>query len=67
MTLGDRLYELRNENHIKHKEMAEKLNVGFSCIYIWESGKSLPSLPAFDRILKVFNMTYEEFMKGVDL
>ncbi len=67
MTFGQRLRQLRKERNLKAEELAELANVGESSVFSWEINKCHPSLYAMHQLLDVLDITYEEFMEGVDL
>lgn len=68
MTVGERIKELRLfKKNMKKDEFAKAVGRKPLAIDSWEKDRALPSLPSVDRMLKVFNMTYEEFMRGVEL
>ena len=67
MTVGERIKEYREANKLTMKQFSEALKVGFSNIYIWESGKSKPSFIPYCRMLELFKVKHEDFMKGVDI
>jgi len=67
MTFGRRLRHLRKEKKLSAEELAELANVGRSSVYFWELNRCYPSLYAMHQLLKVFDITYEEFMEGVEL
>lgn len=68
MTVGERIKDLRLfKKNMKKDEFARAVGCKPLSIDNWEKDRSLPPLPSVDRMLKVFNITYEEFMRGVEL
>ena len=67
MTVGQRIKQVREANRMSHYYLSMEADVGVTSIYQWERGEVIPSLPAFNRVLKALDVSYEEFMKGVDL
>jgi DNA-binding XRE family transcriptional regulator len=49
------------------EELAQSLNCSQSIIYEWEKDNALPQLPTFLKLLNVFRISCEEFMKGVEI
>ena len=54
MAFKERLKELRTENKLKQKELAEKIGYAQSIISDWENGTSEPSLSALIELAKAF-------------
>ncbi|MBK6089668.1 helix-turn-helix transcriptional regulator [Ruminococcus sp. M6(2020)] len=68
MTIGERIKEIRlYKKFMTREELAQSLNCSQSTICAWESNTSLPQLPAFLKLLNVFHISCEEFMKGVEI
>lgn len=54
------LAELRTENNMSQRELAEKLNISCGSIGMYESGKRTPPLNRAIEIAKLFNIPVEE-------
>lgn len=67
MRLGKRIQELREEKKWSQMYLAIETGSAQGSVYSWEAGRSLPSLPAFVELCKAFELTAEEFLKGVEL
>ena len=68
MTIGERIKEIRlYKKFMTREELAQFLNCSQSTIYEWEKDNSLPQLPTFLKLLNVFHISCEEFMKGVEI
>lgn len=52
MTLGDKLYQLRNLRELSHEKMGFELDISKTAIIKWEQNKSKPSI---DNLLKICN------------
>ncbi len=63
--LGDNLKLLRKMNNVSQKEFALKLNTTQQRVSEWECDKVEPSLFNIVKILKFYNITFEELMDGV--
>ena len=60
MTLGSKIADLRKENKLTQKDLAERLNVSDKVISRWETGASLPDVEMIKKLAAVFNVTIAE-------
>lgn len=67
MTIGQKIKALRKERGWSQDQLARLIKKDQHVISDWEIGKYKPSLNAIPKLLEVFNMTFEQFMEGVDL
>ena len=68
MTVGQRIKQIRlYKRFMSREELARSLNCYPGTIYAWERNERLPQLPMFLKLLKVFHISCEEFMEGVDI
>ena len=65
-TFGENLKNLRKFHKISQREFAEKMQTTQQRVSEWECDKVEPSLYNIIRILKVFDITFEELTEGVD-
>lgn len=56
---SQRLKELRKENKLTQKQLAEKLNVTDDCIYYWENNRSEPSIDYLISLANIFNVSID--------
>lgn len=74
MTIGERIIQLRNENGITDKELAERLcfvaSQGMSGYLVrlrkWEREELKPMYKMLPRIAEAFGMTLSQLFEGVD-
>lgn len=64
-TLGDNLKYYRKLNKISQKEFAEKMQTTQQRVSEWECNKVEPSLYNILKMLKIFNITFEELTDGI--
>lgn len=64
MTLGEKIFTLRNQSKLSQGELAEKLNVSRQSISKWETGASVPELDKLIALSEVFGVTLDELAKG---
>ena len=62
---GDNLKYFRALNKLNQQELAERLNTTQQRVSEWERGKVEPSLYNIIRLLKVFDITFEELIEGI--
>lgn len=67
MTLGENLKLQRKLNNLSQKEFAVRMHTTQQRISEWECDKVEPSLYNIVRILKVFNISFEELVEGIDI
>lgn len=65
-TFGENLKYFRKLNKINQKEFADKLHTTQQRISEWECDKVEPSLYNIIKILKVFEITFEELIDGIE-
>ncbi len=65
--LGKNIKYFRQLNHYNQKSFAFKMQTTQQRISEWECDKVEPSLFNIIKILKVFNITFEELIEGIDL
>ena len=57
-TFGERLRELRRENHMTGDELGKKFNVTKTAISYWENGKSFPDEETIKKFADFFQVNY---------
>ena len=65
-TFGENLKSLRKINNISQKDFAEKMSTTQQRVSEWECDKVEPSLYNIIKILKIFDITFEELTEGID-
>ena len=65
-TFGENLKMLRKLHKISQKEFAERMQTTQQRVSEWECDKVEPSLYNIMRILKVFEITFEELTEGIN-
>lgn len=59
MTFGSKITDLRRKNNYSQEQLAEKLNVSRQTIYKWEADAAMPERDKLDRLVKIFNTSYD--------
>ena len=65
-TFGENLKYFRKLNKISQKEFADKMQTTQQRVSEWECDKVEPSLYNLIRILKVFEINFEELTDGIE-
>ena len=66
-TLGANLKELRKLNKMSQKDFATKMQTTQQRVSEWECDKVEPSLYNLLKMLKVFEITFEELTDGISI
>ena len=59
MTMGHKIAELRSQENISQKKLAESLNVSPGLVGMWETGKRTPSLKKATQVAQFFEIPLE--------
>ena len=65
-TFGENLKMLRKLHKISQKEFAERMQTTQQRVSEWECDKVEPSLYNILKILRVFEITFEELVEGIE-
>ena len=65
-TFGENLKSLRNFHRLNQREFAKKMQTTQQRVSEWECNKVEPSLYNILRILKIFDITFEELTEGIE-
>ena len=65
-TFGENLKNLRKINNISQKDFAKKMSTTQQRVSEWECDKVEPSLYNIIKILKIFDITFEELTEGIE-
>ena len=64
--IGQFIAEMRKEQGLTQRELAEKLNVSDKVVSKWETGKSLPDVETMPKISKVLGISISELYECVE-
>lgn len=62
MSINKRIAQLRRWKGWTQEYLAELLNVSRQTIYKWEAGLAKPELPKIDRLVKLFQCSYDDLL-----
>ena len=62
--IGLFIKNIRLENHLTQKELADKLGVTYQAVSKWENGKNIPDISILKQISKDFNVNIDEILNG---
>ncbi len=65
-TFGSNLKNLRKSNCLSQQEFAIRMQTTQQRVSEWECNKVEPSLYNIIRILKIFDITFEELVEGIE-
>lgn len=60
---GKKLKELRLEKGLSQRELGKVFNVCNQTVSFWETGSREPDLDTLKKIVKYFEVSYEEFLE----
>ena len=64
MTLGEKIYKLRNDKGFSQSDLAEKLSVSRQSVSKWENNSAVPELEKLIKLAEVFNITLDELVRN---
>ena len=62
--LAGRLQKVRKEKHLTQAEVAEKLNVSFQAVSLWERGETVPDIEKIVEIASLYGVTTDWLLIG---
>ena len=66
-TIGENIKKLRMINNLSQKDFAIKMNTTQQRVSEWECNKIEPSLYNIIKILKIFDITFEELIENIEI
>ena len=61
-SIGEKIKEYRQKNHMTQEQLASCLNVTFQTVSKWETGVSSPDLSLIIPITKIFHISADELL-----
>ena len=58
--IGKFIRQLRQENHLTQKQLAEQLGVTYQAVSKWENGKNIPDILMLKKISILYNIDMKE-------
>ena len=62
--IGKFILDLRKQNKMTQKELADKLNVTAQAVSKWENGRGIPDIEILQKISTEFNVNIESILNG---
>ena len=62
--IGKFIKQIREENNLTQKELADKLGVTFQAVSKWENGKNVPDIGILKQISEEFHINVDEILSG---
>ena len=66
MCISDKIAEMRKQNNMTQKDLAEKLNVSDKVISKWETGKCLPDVEMMMKLSRALGVSISELYECVE-
>ena len=66
MKIGDKIKELRLEQHLSQMQLARAIEVSQKAIDYWERNVNEPKASYIIRLVNVFNLTFDEFFADIE-
>lgn len=64
--LGQRLRQHREQLGLSQQQVARQLGITRSTYAYYETGASYPRLPTLCKLAKLYHVSYEELLDGID-
>jgi transcriptional regulator with XRE-family HTH domain len=62
--IGKFIKQIRRENNLTQKELADKLNVTYQAVSKWENGKNIPDIATLNLISQEFKINIDDILNG---
>ena len=62
--IGQFIKQIRQDNKLTQKELADKLGVTYQAVSKWENGKNVPDVSILKEMSKMFNVDINEILDG---
>ena len=62
--IGQFIKQIRQDNKLTQKELADKLGVTYQAVSKWENGKNVPDVSILKEMSKMFNVDIDEILDG---
>lgn len=62
--IGQFIKQIRKDNKLTQKELADKLGVTYQAVSKWENGKNVPDISILKEMSKMFNIDIDEILDG---
>ena len=66
MCIGEKIAEMRKQNNMTQKDLAEKLNVSDKVISKWETGKCLPDVEMMMKLSRALGVSISELYECIE-
>ena len=61
---GNFIKEIRKNNHLTQKDLADKYGVTYQAVSKWENGKNMPDIALIKQISQDFNVDLADMFEG---
>lgn len=63
MELGKKIAYFRKKANLTQEDLAEKMGVSRQAVYKWEHNLSTPEIQKLEKLITLFNITYNDLFK----
>ena len=64
MSIGNNIYRLRKNKGLTQSDIADKLNVSFQSVSLWERDEAVPDIDNLISLSELFNVSLDRLVKG---
>ena len=64
MSTGNNIYHLRKNRGLTQSDIADKLNVSFQSVSLWERDEAKPDIDNLIALSELFNVSLDRLVKG---
>ena len=64
MSIGNNIYRLRKNKGLTQSDIADKLNVSFQSVSLWERDEAVPDIDNLISLSELFNVSMDRLVKG---
>ena len=62
--MGNKILELRKQNHMSQEQLAEKIGVARQTISKWELGETSPDIEQSKKLAQIFQVSLDELVQN---
>ena len=62
--IGNLIKQIRKDNNLTQKDLADKLGVTFQAVSKWENGKNIPDIATLKILSDMFNLNIDDILNG---
>ena len=67
MTIGEKIKELRLEKGLTQSQLAKEIDVSQKAIDYWERAENEPKVSYVIKLIKYYNISFEDFFEDIEI